>query len=92
MADAFLDRPDRLGQGQGLLGRGLEEVVGEPLGRLGAEAGELAEGVDQAVEGARAVAAIAQEPPGAGAEQAGQPRDRQVAGERLIDCRRPRGP
>ena len=42
--DLVLGRADRLGQLQGLLVRALEEMMGQPLGRLGADPGQAAQG------------------------------------------------
>ncbi len=40
MADAILDVTDRLGERERLFGRALEDVVGQPFGGLGPDAGE----------------------------------------------------
>ena len=53
MADLVLGGPDRLGQLEGLLGRAAEQVVGQPLGALGADARQLAQGADQPIDGPR---------------------------------------
>ena len=41
----------RLGQGHHLVGVGVEQVVGHPLGRPPPDAGQPAEGLDQAFHG-----------------------------------------
>ena len=51
--DALLDGDDGLGQSQGVLGGHLEEVEGDPLGRLGPHTGQPAELVDQRLQGSR---------------------------------------
>ena len=51
VANPFLDRPDRLGQGQGLLGLALQDMMSQPLGRLGANAGQATERLGQAIQG-----------------------------------------
>ncbi len=46
--NALLHLQDRLGQGMGLGGGHAEQVVGEPLGELGAHAGKFVELLDEA--------------------------------------------
>ena len=48
---AVLDLEERVGERFGFGARGAEDVVGEALGALGADAGQAVEGVDQPGEG-----------------------------------------
>ena len=80
--DLVLDVADRLGEGQGLLGGALQEVVGQPLGGLGPDAGQAAEGLDQAVHRRRNAPTWLRPPRPPGPSEPRQAGDRQAAGQR----------
>ena len=50
-AHRLLDLDERVGQGQGFLGGELEQVEGQALGGLGPDAGQLAQLVDELLDG-----------------------------------------
>ena len=86
VADLLLGGADRLGQLEGLLGGALEEVMGQPLGGLGPDAGQPPEGGDQPIDGRRVSGARHRQASlaaGAGrAAQVGEQARRQPAGQR----------
>ena len=57
MADLLFGGADGVGQLEGFLGGASEQVMGEPLGGLGADAGQASQGGDQAIHGGRVAGA-----------------------------------
>ena len=79
MADLLLGGADRLGQLEGFLGRASQQVMGEPLGGLGADAGQASQGGDQAIHDRRVAGAGHRQgpsPPGPAARRPGRGRGR----------------
>ena len=101
MADLLLGGADGVGQLEGFFGRAAEQVMGQPLGGLGADAGQASQGGDQTIDGRRVARARhvsvprppgpAAAPPKSGKRPSGRPpvKRRERLGRRLAGLDEP---